>query len=124
MASSEVDIGKREVAEAFVRHCQTNVNGPAKGASRMRSRLSRRELTPLGQDGRAVLFEDIAAVEVAVVVEVVVDGCVSGGKLMERLHVPELRHRSFSSSERLVGILSPVVEPATALLTLHNPNNL
>ena len=42
-------------------------------ASRRRSRLSRRELTPLGQGGRAVLFEDIAAVEVAVVVEVVVD---------------------------------------------------
>ena len=29
---------------------------------------------------------------------------------------PELRHRSFSSSERLVGILSPIVEPPTALL--------
>jgi hypothetical protein len=42
-------------------------------ASRRRSRLSRRELTPLGEGGRAVLFEDIAAVEVAVVVEVVVD---------------------------------------------------
>ena len=42
-------------------------------ADRRRSRLSCRELTPLGQGGRAVLFEDIAAVEVAVVVEVVVD---------------------------------------------------
>ena len=39
-------------------------------ASGRRSRLSRRELTPLGHGGRAVLFEDIAAVEVAVVVEV------------------------------------------------------
>jgi hypothetical protein len=42
-------------------------------ASQRRSRLSRRELTPLGQGGRAVLFEDVARVEVAVVVEVVVD---------------------------------------------------
>ncbi len=42
-------------------------------ASRRRSRLSRRELTPLGQGGSAVLFEDVARVEVAVVVEVVVD---------------------------------------------------
>ena len=41
--------------------------------SRRRSRLSRRKLTPLGQGGRAVLLEDVARVEVAVVVEVVVD---------------------------------------------------
>ena len=38
-----------------------------------RSGLSRCKLTPLGQGGRTVLFEDIAAVEVTVVVEVVVD---------------------------------------------------
>jgi len=30
-------------------------------------------LTPLGQGGRTVLFEDISAVELAVVVEVVMD---------------------------------------------------
>ena len=35
---------------------------------------------------------------------------------MESFHISELRHRSFSSSEWLVGILSPVVQPATALL--------
>ena len=34
---------------------------------------SGRELTPLGQGGRTVVFEDVAAVEVTVVVEVVVD---------------------------------------------------
>jgi len=53
-----------------VRHCQTNLNGPAKGAG---LRRSGRQLTPLGQGGRTVLFEDVAAVEVTVVVEVVVD---------------------------------------------------
>jgi hypothetical protein len=37
------------------------------------SRLSGRQLTPLGQGGRTVLFEDVAAVEVAVAVEVIVD---------------------------------------------------
>jgi len=37
-----------------------------------------------------------------VVVEVIVDRCVGGGELLENLHVPELRHRSFSSSEWLV----------------------
>jgi len=51
-------------------HCQTNLNGPAKGAG---LRRSGRQLTPLGQGGRTVLFEDIAAVKVTVVVEVVVD---------------------------------------------------
>ena len=51
-----------------------------------------------------------------VVVEVIVDRGMGGGKLLEGLHVPELRHRSFSPSERLVGILSSIVEPPTALL--------
>ena len=55
---------------SVARHCQTNLNGPAKGAG---LRRSDRELTPLGQGGRTVLFEDVAAVEVTVVVEVVVD---------------------------------------------------
>jgi len=73
-------------------------------------------LTPLGQGGRAVLFEDIAAVKVTVLVEVVVDRGMGGGNLLESFHVPELRHPSFSSSERLVGIFCPIVEPPTALV--------
>ena len=56
--------------EAIIGHCQTNLNGPAKGAG---LRRLGRELTPLGQGGGTVLFEDVAAVEVTVVVEVVVD---------------------------------------------------
>ncbi len=51
-------------------HCQTNLSGPTKGAG---LRRSGRQLTPLGQSGRTVLFEDVAAVEVTVVVEMVVD---------------------------------------------------
>ena len=81
-----------------------------------RSRLSRCELTPFCECGGAVLLEDIAAVKVAVIVEVIVDRGMGGGKLLEGFHAPELRHRSFSSSERLVGILSPIVEPPTTLL--------
>ena len=50
------------------------------------------------------------------VVEVVVDRGMGGGKLLESFHIPELRHRSFSSSEWLVGIFRPVVEPTTALV--------
>ncbi len=85
-------------------------------ADRRRSRLSRSELTPFSERGSAVLFENVSAIEVTVVVEVVMDRGMGGGKLLEGLHVPELRHRSFSSSERLVGILSPIVDPPAALL--------
>jgi hypothetical protein len=67
-----------------------------------RSRFSRCELTPLGQGDRTVLFEDVAAVKLTVVVEVIVDRGVGGGELLKGLHVPEFRHRSFSSSEGLV----------------------
>jgi hypothetical protein len=41
---------------------------------------------------------------------------VGGGELLESFHVPELRHRSFSSSEWLVRSFSPIVEPPTTLL--------
>jgi SAM-dependent methyltransferase len=56
--------------DLVVRHCQTNLSGPAKGAGL--KRLGR-QLTPLRECGSAVLFEDVAAVEVAVMIEVVVD---------------------------------------------------
>ena len=56
-----------------------------------RSGLSRCKLTPLGQSGRTVLFEDMAVVEVTVVVEVVVDRGVRGGKFLQGFDVPE-RH--------------------------------
>jgi hypothetical protein len=59
-------------------------------------------LTPFRECGSAVLLEDVAAVDMAVVVKVVVDRGMGGGKLLESFHVSELRHRSFSSSERLV----------------------
>ena len=39
-----------------------------------------------------------------------------GGEFLQGLYVPEPRHRSFSSSERLVRILGSIVEPPTALL--------
>ena len=67
-----------------------------------RSGLSRCKLTPLGQSGRTVLFEDMAAVEVTVVIEVVVDRGVRGGKFLQGFDVPELRHSTLSSPERLM----------------------
>ena len=68
--ASIITLSFRDIEDLIGGHCQTNLNGPAKGAG---LRRSGRQLTPLGQGGRTVLFEDVAAVEVAVVVEVVVD---------------------------------------------------
>ena len=61
---------QERAAQADRGHCQTNLSEPLKGAGLGHSG---RQLTPLGQGGRTILFEDITAVEVAVVVEVVVD---------------------------------------------------
>ena len=61
--------------------CQTNLNGPAKGAG---LRCSSRQLTPFGQGGRTILFEDVAAVEVTVEVEVIVDRGVGGGGIVRQ----------------------------------------
>ena len=59
-------------------------------------------MTPLGQGSGAVLFENSAAVEVALIYEVVVDRCVGGGECLQGLDVPEPGHRAFCSVERVV----------------------
>ena len=61
-----------------------------------------RQLTPLGQSDRAVLLEDVAAVEVTVLVEVIVERGVNGGEFLQGPDVPEFGHGSLSSSERLM----------------------
>jgi len=79
--------------------CQTNANQTAKCAKRIASGC---QLTPLGQRGEAVLLEDVAAAEAAIVVKVIVDRGVGGGEFLQGLDVPEFRHCPFPSSERLV----------------------
>ena len=61
-----------------------------------------RVLTPLGQRGGAVLLECFAGIEVAFVVEMVLDRGVDGGELLQGLDVSEFRHRPIPSSEWLV----------------------
>jgi hypothetical protein len=56
----------------------------------------------LFERGEAVRSEYGSSVEVAVLVEVVVDRGVGGGELLQGLEVPEAGHRTFSSSEGLV----------------------
>ncbi len=94
--------------------CQTNLNRPAKVAG---LRRSSRKLTPLGQGGRAVLLEAVTTIEVAVLIEMIRDRGVDGGEFLQGFNVPKLRHRPLSSSERLMRVFGPVVEPATADLS-------
>ena len=63
-----------------------------------------------------MLFENVAAGEMALVVEVVVDRGMGSGKLLQGLDVPKPRHRPFSPSKRLVRVLGPVVKPTLAFL--------
>ncbi len=79
---------------------------------------------PFSERGSAILLEDIASVEVAFLVEVVVNRGMGDGEFLQGLYIPEPRHRSFSSSERLVGILGSIVEPPTANLIGSNADHL
>jgi hypothetical protein len=63
---------------------------------------SRTEHAPLGESGGTILSEILAAVEMAFLVEVVMDGGMDGGEFLQTSHASETQHRSFSSSERLV----------------------
>ena len=47
--------------------------------------FSAHQFTPLGQGGCAVLLEDISAVEVAVLIEVIVDRGMDGGEFLQGL---------------------------------------
>ena len=78
---------------------------------------SARNLTPFGKGGRSVDFEVPAAVKMTFLIEMVVDRSVGRGELLKRFRAPKFRHRALSSSERLMLIFSPIVEPAIGPLT-------
>ena len=73
---------------------------------------------PLRQCGGASLFVDIAADEVAFLVEMVVDGGMDRTEFLKGVHPSKPRHSPLSSSERLVRILRPVVQPAAGFLKI------
>ena len=56
--------------------------------------LSGCQLTPLSQGYRAILLKNFAAIEVAVLVEMIVDRGVNGSKLLQGLDVSETGHRA------------------------------
>ena len=48
---------------------------------------------PLGLCSRALLPDDVAEIDVAHVVEIVMDWVMDKGEFMQDLYVPEIRHR-------------------------------
>ena len=71
-------------------------------SGRLRLRRGRGASCDRCQGGGTVLSEDVAAIEVTVLIEMIMDRGVDGGKLLKCLDTPELRHRPLSSSEGLV----------------------
>ena len=63
---------------------------------------SGRKLAPLGQSSGAFFLEDVTAVEVAALIEMIMDRGMDGGEFLQGFNVPKFRHRTLSSSERLM----------------------
>lgn len=85
---------------------------PSEGAvRRMRTRLclakaavllSCKKSTPLDQSSGAALLKMSAVYVATILIEVVKDGSVNGGKFLQTSHLPEPLHRPLLSSEGLV----------------------
>jgi CubicO group peptidase (beta-lactamase class C family) len=90
-------------SDPFEGCCQSKVNRSPLGRSWPKpDRRLARDCPPLSQGGRASLLVGFAADEVTLLTEVVVEGRVDRGELLQRLHPPEPQHRPLSSSEGLV----------------------
>ena len=60
------------------------------------------EMSPFGQTCGAALFKSFVAVQVALVIEMVVERGMDGDKFLEGAGIPELSHRFLPSSRWLV----------------------
>ncbi len=96
-------------------HCQSNLTPAQQSCIWVRSD---RQLSPFSKRHIAALPEVRSAGEMAIEIEVVVDGSVNGDKFLKRGIASETLHGSLSSSERLKGIFSSVVQPPRRLLAV------
>jgi hypothetical protein len=80
------------------------------------------EFAPLGKSSGTISLEVGSTDEVALLIEVVVDRGMGGGKLLEAAHPPEALHRPLSSSQRLMSIFNAVVQPAAGALAALGSN--
>ena len=92
--------------------CQTNANQSL--LCQCHCPLCRAEAAPLSQSGVTTGLEMIPLGEAALLVEMVEDGRVDGDEFLQTSHAPEALHGPFSSSERQMRILNPIVQPTTA----------
>jgi hypothetical protein len=78
-------------------------------------------LTPLGDSSVALEFENgvgVAGVKVAPQVEMVMNGSMNGRGFLQTSHTPKAQQRTFSSSKRLMRVLTPIVQPTAGFLLL------
>jgi len=77
---------------------------------------SDRQLSPLSKRCIAALAEVGPTGEMAIEVEVIMDGSVNGDEFPKRGTSSKTLHGSLSSSERLMGILNAVIRPFPSVL--------
>ena len=82
------------------RCCQTNANQSMQG--QWSYPLCHAQVTPLSESGNAVKLEVFSAVEVAFLVEMIVDRRVDGDGFLQCSRSSEAQHRPLSSSKRLM----------------------
>ncbi|GJL89843.1 MAG: hypothetical protein DHS20C03_35520 [Minwuia thermotolerans] len=81
---------------------------------------SDRHLSPFSKRRIAALPEVGPIGEMAIEVELVVNGGVNGDEFLKRSVASEPLHGSFPLSERLMGIFRPVVQPPGGVLATGN----
>jgi len=58
------------------------------------------KLTPFGERVLPILLEPVSVVEMSFEVEMIVDGGMDGGELLETSHSPKSKHCAFTPAER------------------------
>ena len=87
----------RRRRELIRRCCQTNANQSQFTAKRRNP--SRTKLAPSGESDGSGEFKIISAVESAFLVEMVMEGGVDNGEVLQSSHAPEAQHRPLPSSK-------------------------
>lgn len=79
---------------------------------------------PLDQGGRTSLLVGLPVDEMAFLVEVIVEGRMDRGELLQSLHPSEPEHGALSPSDRQVTAFSAIVRPPPHFLLVRVPKQL
>ena len=94
-------------SRVFGRYCQKNGRRSVFESSVVAS--GDEKLTPFGYRSIATFLEICSADKMALMAEMVVGLRMNGGEFLQTLAAPKTLHCPFSSSKRLMRILSPIV---------------